>query len=358
MRTGSRWSQPFVDTGSRWRDTLVAHWQRPQPTALSRALQPLAWVYTALAAADRALHAQGWLARERAPRPLLVVGNLVAGGAGKTPAVIAVVGLLRAMGRYPGVISRGYGRREAGLRIVGPKSQAAEVGDEPLLIHLRTRAPVAVAERRIAAAHALCAEHPTLDVLVADDGLQHHALERDAQLIVFDARGAGNGLRLPAGPLREAMPALLPPDSLVLYTDGAPSTPLPGYGAVRRLAGAVLLEAWWRGEPASIAALHDLRGREVIACAGTARPERFFEMLRGEGLAIQGLARADHEPYDSLPWPAGTPDVLVTEKDAVKLRPERVGATRIWVAPLDLQIEPAFAPALERLLPIAPPESR
>lgn len=339
-------------------NTLLASWRKPRPDALARALQPLAWLYGALAAARRAFYAGGLRASQRAPRPLVVVGNLVAGGAGKTPTVIALATLLRRLGRTPGVVSRGYGRSGRGTQLLDRHSDAAAVGDEPLLIHLRTRAPVAVAERRIAAAHALCAEHPTLDVLVADDGLQHHALERDAQLIVFDARGAGNGLRLPAGPLREAMPALLPPDSLVLYTDGAPSTPLPGYGAVRRLAGAVSLEAWWRGEPASIAALHDLRGREVIACAGTARPERFFDMLRGEGLAIQGLARPDHEPYDSLPWPAGTPDVLVTEKDAVKLRPERVGATRIWVAPLDLQIEPAFAPALERLLPIAPPESR
>jgi tetraacyldisaccharide 4'-kinase len=347
-----------VESASRWRDTLIAHWQQPQPTALSRMLQPLSWLYGALAASDRALHRRGWLKRERAPRPLLVVGNLVAGGAGKTPTVIAVVALLRAMGRCPGVISRGYGRREAGPRIVHRDSRAAEVGDEPLLIHLRTHVPVAVAGRRIAAAHALCAEDPAIDVLVADDGLQHHALERDAQLIVFDARGAGNGLLLPAGPLREALPAQPPKASLVLYTDGSPSTPLPGFSAVRRLAGAVRLEDWWRGEAASAAVLHGLRDRKMIACAGTARPERFFEMLRGEGLSIRGLARPDHEPYDNLPWPDGAADVVVTEKDAVKLRPERTGTTRVWVAPLDLQIEPAFAAALERLLPIAPPESR
>jgi tetraacyldisaccharide 4'-kinase len=347
-----------VESGSRWRDALLAHWQQPHPTALSRVLQPLSWLYAVLAASDRALHRRGWLRRERAPRPLLVVGNLVAGGAGKTPTVIAVVALLRAMGRRPGVISRGYGRRVAGLRIVHRESPAAEVGDEPLLIHLRTRAPVAVAERRIAAAHALCVEDPAIDVLIADDGLQHHALERDAQLIVFDARGAGNGLLLPAGPLREALPTQLPKASLVLYTDGSPSTPLPGFSAARRLAGAVRLEDWWRGEAASTTVLHGLRGREVIASAGTARPERFFEMLRGEGLSIRGLARPDHEPYTSLPWPDGTPDVLVTEKDAVKLRPGRTGATRVWVAPLDLQIEPDFAAALECLLPTASLERR
>lgn len=335
-----------------WRETLVAHWQRPQPSALSRALQPLSWLYAGLAAAHRALYATGLRPRVRAPRPVIVVGNLVSGGAGKTPTVIAIVQLLQAWGLTPGVVSRGYGRRGDGMQIVDAGSPANDVGDEPLLIHRRTGAAVAVGARRVEAARALVAAMPAIDVLVADDGLQHHALARDVQVLVFDTHGAGNGLLLPAGPLREPMPSHLPPATLVLYSDGAASTPLPGFLATRRLAGAVALADWWRGEPADAAALAALRGRPLVACAGTARPERFFDMLRGAGLTVEPLPLPDHAAFDSIPWSTDTPDVIVTEKDAVKIRPERAGATRVWVAPLDLQPEAAFGPELQRLLPV------
>lgn len=340
-----------------WRGTLVAHWQRPRPSPLCRALQPLSWLYAALAAAHRALYDSGLRRRETAPRPLVVVGNLVAGGAGKTPAVIAVVQLLLSWGLTPGVISRGYGRRDGPVQIVNADSHAGDVGDEPLLIRRRTGVPVAVGARRAEAARALVAAVPAIDVLVADDGLQHHALARDVQVIVFDARGAGNGLLLPAGPLRETMPASMPKSSLVLYTDGTPSTPLPGFSAARRLTGAVALVAWWRGEPADETTLQALRGRPLLACAGTARPERFFAMLRDAGLSPRTIALPDHASFEALPWPIGSDDVIVTEKDAVKLRPERVGLTRVWVAPLDLEPEAAFGPALQRLLP-TPPTAR
>ncbi len=338
-----------------WRQALVAHWQRPRPSLLSRALQPLSWLYGAAAAIDRGLFDAGLRQRERTPRPLIVVGNLLAGGAGKTPTVIALVELLRQHGRRPGVISRGYGRRGDSVHVVDDRSSAAEVGDEPLLIHRRARVPVAVARRRIDAARALCARAPEIDLLVADDGLQHHALARDVQVIVFDARGTGNGLLLPAGPLRQPLPLTTPPGTLVLYTDGAPSTPLPGYQARRQLAGAVTLAGWWTGAPATLAALHALRDREVVACAGTARPERFFDMLEQEGLRLQRIALPDHDPYDRLPWEAQARDVVVTEKDAVKLRPDRVGRTQVWVAPLDLSFEADFGPALTGLLPSPKP---
>ena len=336
---------------SAWRATLVAHWQRATPSPLARALQPLSWLYGLAAGIHRGLYDSGLRPRARAPRPLIVVGNLVAGGAGKTPTVIALVALLRQLGRRPGIISRGYGRASTHVQVVRDDSPVDAVGDEPLLLRLRTRAPVAVAARRIEAARVLCADDPTLDVLVADDGLQHHALERDLQVIVFDARGVGNGLLLPAGPLREPLPTQPPARSLVLYSEGLRSTALAGWCATRRLAGTVDLAAWWRGEPATLATLQALRGRTVYACAGTARPERFFEMLEQQGLALNRIALPDHADLHTLPWPADATDVLVTEKDAVKLRPERTGRTRVWVAPLDFEFEPDFAPALAALLP-------
>ena len=153
----------------------------------------------------------------------------------------------------------------------------------------------------------LCQAHPELDVLVADDGLQHHALARDAQLIVFDERGVGNGLLLPAGPLREPLPRTLPERTLVIYNAPRATTPLPGF-VVRRVAGrrgrTVALVARTARRTAGWQAL---RGRRVVACAGTAVPQRFFAMLQAQGLDFEPLAMPDHADYSRLPWPDDTP---------------------------------------------------
>jgi tetraacyldisaccharide 4'-kinase len=225
-------------------------------------------------------------------------------------------------------------------------SRAIEVGDEPLLIRLRTRAPVWVARRRIEAARGLCAAHPEVDVLVSDDGLQHLALPRDVQLIVFDDRGVGNGLQLPAGPLRQPLPVHVPVNSHVLYNAAQPSTPWPGALAQRRLAGAVRLPDWWRGAAPDPQALAALRARPLLAAAGMAAPQRFFAMLRDAGLQFEALALPDHHSFEALPWPPGTPDVLLTEKDAVKLPRDGGGATRIWVVALDFQLPETLRTAL------------
>lgn len=332
-------------------NTLLASWRKPRPDALARALQPLAWLYGALAAARRAFYAGGLRASQRAPRPLVVVGNLVAGGAGKTPAVIALATLLRRLGRTPGVVSRGYGRSGRGTQLLDRHSDAGAAGDEPLLIHLRARVPVAVAADRLHAARALCDAHPGLDVLIADDGLQHLALARNAQLIVFDERGAGNGLLLPAGPLREPLPHALPERTLVVYNADQPSTPLPGHVAHRALAGVVELSRWWSGDAADPRGWQSLRGRRIVACAGIAVPQRFFAMLVAQGLDIEPLPQPDHADYRMLPWPPSTREVIVTEKDAVKIRPERAGSTRIWVAPLDFGLDDTIGDRLVRWLP-------
>jgi tetraacyldisaccharide 4'-kinase len=285
---------------------------------------------------------------------VIVVGNLIAGGAGKTPVVIALVQLLRQLGHVPGVITRGHGAAAGGeagpVRLVRRDSPAAEVGDEPLLIHLRTGAPVAVARQRVLAARTLCQVHPQLTVLVADDGLQHLALARDVEVLVFDERGAGNGRLLPAGPLRQPLPRTLPPRTLVLYSSGAPSTPLPGLTAWRRLGMIYPLQDWWARDAATSRVVR-LRDRPLLAAAGLAKPEGFFVMLEAQGLRITRLPLADHHPFDPLPWPADTADVIVTEKDAVKLPPSRTGRTRVWVATLDFVLPAEFTQALLRLLP-------
>jgi tetraacyldisaccharide 4'-kinase len=344
---------------ARLSQSLQAIWSAPRPGLAARALQPLSWLYMLLAALPRAAFDLGLRQRGRAPVPLVVVGNLVAGGAGKTPAVIAIVEQLRQRGWTPGVVARGYGRTGQGVRAVTRDSLAAAVGDEPLLIHLRTGAPVVVGADRLAAARALCATHADVDVLVADDGLQHHRLARDVEVLVFDDRGVGNGLRLPAGPLRQALPATLSPRQLVLYSAGRPSTPLPGFVGQRRLASLQPLADWWQGAAAAPGIAQTLAGRPLLAVAGLARPQPFFAMLGQLGLTIVGLPLPDHHSLHPLPWPAHTPDVVMTEKDAVKLRAAPLGATRVWVARLDFEPETDFASALQsRLTRPGTPTSR
>lgn len=333
----------------RW---LLRQWQAPGPALLL--LAPLSWLFGALAALRRGLYRHGLRSQRPAPCPVIVVGNLVAGGAGKTPTVLAVVQSLQQMGRRPGVISRGHGARPAAaVQLVRPDSAAQVVGDEPLLIRLRTGVPVAVSPDRLQAAQALCQAHPEVDVLVADDGRQHLALARDIEVLVFDERGIGNGWLLPAGPLREPLPPALPPRTLVVYSQGAPSTPLPGFIGWRRIGMICALQDWWVTEAVTSRVVR-LRDRPLLAVAGLARPEGFFTMLQAQGLNIRRLPLPDHYDYRTLPWPAGTPDVIVTEKDAVKIAPDRVGDTRVWVATLDFVLPADFHAALQRLLP-APP---
>jgi len=320
---------------------VVDAWRARGPLASS--LWPLSLLYGSLVDVRRAMYRLGWLSSWQSPVPVIVVGNRVAGGAGKTPTTIALLRELQAAGRRPGVVSRGYGRLDTALREVDSSASPSEVGDEPLLIQLRSRAPVVVAADRVAAAQALLQRHPQVDVIVCDDGLQHLRLRRDVELVVFDERGAGNGWLLPAGPLRE--PLNTPPAArhvFTLYNAPAPSTALPGSLARRCIAGLVPLAQWWRGEPADAQALDALRGKPVVACAALAHPQRFFGMLRALGLEVIPLTLPDHDAYAGLPWTSEARDVVVTEKDAVKLDPQRLAherpASRVWVAPLDFHL--------------------
>jgi tetraacyldisaccharide 4'-kinase len=348
--------------------SLQRAWWRPRRGALALALSPLAALVARVAGARRRRMDSGAAAAAPLSVPVIVVGNVIVGGAGKTPTVIALVAQLRAWGLTPGIVSRGYGRSAEVPALIdaAPASSttAREVGDEPLLMHRRTGAPVAIGRARREAAEHLLAAHPEVDVIVADDGLQHRTLPRDIEIVVFDGRGIGNGLLLPAGPLREPPQALWPqasaaPARLVLLNGAWPASParaLPApaahtWPAHRALAGALPLEAWARGgQVPSRDALEALRGRPVVAAAGIGEPERFFSMLEADGLRITRLPQPDHAAFEPLPWPTGTPDVVVTEKDAVKLAGRPLGATRVWVVPLDFAFDPGFVAALREAL--------
>jgi tetraacyldisaccharide 4'-kinase len=322
------------------------------------ALRPLAALYELAIRGRAALYRAGFLRSERLSVPVIVVGNLVAGGAGKTPTVISIVELLRRSGRRPGIVSRGYGG--VADRVVEVKDETLPdvAGDEPVLLRRRTGVPVFVGRDRAAAGRALRAAHPDVDVIVTDDGLQHLRLARDVEVIVLDERGAGNGWLLPAGLLREPLPRPGRANAVVLYNASRPSTSLPGHLATRQVAGVVELAAWWRGEPPRQQALEALRGRAVVAVAGIARPERFFQALRDAGLAVEALPLPDHASYVRLPWPRDARDVVVTEKDAVKLDPSRTAPTTVWVAALDFRLPRTFESEVLRLLDRAPASTR
>ncbi|CAN7410053.1 tetraacyldisaccharide 4'-kinase [Variovorax sp. LjRoot290] len=305
---------------------------------LARLLWPLSLLYGALAAVRRALYRRGILQSERVGVPVIVVGNVIAGGSGKTPVVMAVVRHLQARGMKVGVVSRGYGRATDDCRAVQDDSDPREVGDEPALIRRSTAVPVFVARRRAEAARALLALHPDTQLIVSDDGLQHLALARDLEICVFDDRGTGNGWLLPAGPLREHWPRRC---DLVIHTGARPA--FAGFTARRALADhALRLD----GTPVPLASL---AARALVAVAAIAKPEAFFQMLHERALVPQQcIALPDHHDFsDWTPPPGSAYTLICTEKDAVKLWRRAPDALAL---PLVFEPEPAFFEALDAKL--------
>jgi tetraacyldisaccharide 4'-kinase len=283
---------------------------------LSVALAPLALGFGAVTAARRFAYRAGWRRAERLPVPVVVVGNLVAGGTGKTPLVLWLVAALETRGFRPAIVSRGY-RGENGRPQAVPAggaaapAAAARFGDEPVLLAERSGVPVWIGRDRAAAGRALLAAHPDRDVIVADDGLQHYALARDFEIAVEDERGHGNGLLLPAGPLRE--PPSRPVDATVVNAPAGRN----GTFAMR------LEPAGFRGvrDPARTESTDALRGKRLHAVAGIGHPARFFATLAAMGLAFTPHAFPDHHAFapGDLDF-AACDAVLMTEKDAVKCR--------------------------------------
>ncbi len=304
--------------------------------ALARLLFPVALLYRSVGALHRGAYATGLRRAGRLPVPVIVVGNVIAGGAGKTPVVLALLQHLHERGLQAGVVSRGYGRSTSDCLEVLAQDTASRTGDEPLLLKRKSGVPVFVASRRAEAGRALLQAHPAVQVIVSDDGLQHPALARDIEVCVFDGRGIGNGWLLPAGPLREPWPRKV---DLVLSHGDAPG--IAGHAMERVLASETL-----RGDGAR-RPLAQLQGLLVHAVAGIANPEAFFAMLRAAGLTLAGAqALPDHHDFaDAADLPEGV--LVCTEKDAVKLWRLRPDA---WAVPLQVVIPPAFWADFDRLL--------
>jgi len=316
---------------------------------LTLLLLPLAGLFSLVAGARRLAYRRGWLVSVAVGVPVVVVGNITAGGSGKTPLTIWLVERLRARGLRPGVVSRGYGGSAQGCIEVGPDSEAAAVGDEPLLVQRKTGAPVVVGRDRVAAARTLLARHPGIDVVVSDDGLQHYRLRRDLELAVVDAAaGLGNGWPLPAGPLREPARRLRTVDAVLRVVRGeAGGHPL---GVASWCVDTRPGRAWRLLDPGESRALADLPGHDWLAVAGIGRPQGFFDMLARAGLRFRACAYPDHHAFRPGELPAGRP-VLMTEKDAVKCF--AFAETDWWAVSLDIAPEAGFAGWLDARLSTA-----
>lgn len=271
-------------------------------------LLPAASLFGTLASARRRL-----LQPRSVGVPVIVVGNITVGGAGKTPVVGHLVALLQEMGRRPGIVARGYGgRARRWPQPVTAESDPRLVGDEPVLHARRSGCPVAVGPDRVAAAR-LLADSGEVDVIVSDDGLQHYRLARICEIAVVDGRrGLGNGALLPAGPLREPASRLCECD-LVLVNGGDWQPQVPALRFSLRCEQARPLAG---GEPVPLAAM---AGRRVHAVAGIGDPQRFFDSLRAADLDPVPHPFPDHHAFrpEDLRFDDGLP-VLMTEKDAVK----------------------------------------
>ncbi len=297
----------------------------PADRALRAALVPAAVAYGAVAAVRNRLYDAGWLSARRVPARVVSVGNISVGGTGKTPAALWLAERLAARGHATGIVARGYRKRRRGVVVVGeagrPLVAPEEGGDEAVMLAHRFRGPVVTGERRVEAAALACARF-ALDTIVLDDGFQHRALARDADLVLATADGLG-AWPLPAGPLRESRGALGRARA-VLAVDGPPplAAAVPVFRGTLRPAALVRADAAgdWTEEP-----LDALAGRDVVAVAGVARPGRFADTLARVGARVGALlAFPDHHAYRD-PDAARIADaargrlVVTTEKDLVKL---------------------------------------
>ena len=328
--------------------TLEQQWQRRLGWHLL--LLPLSVLFVALVTARRALYRIGVLRSERLPVPVIVIGNITVGGAGKTPLVLWLSESLRLAGYHPGIVSRGHGGRAIVPTRVESNGDAKELGDEPVLLAQRSGAPVWIGRDRVAVARALLSAHPECDVLVSDDGLQQYRLQRDIEIAVVDGdRQFGNGWTLPAGPLREPASRLRSVDVVIVNTLARSALAVwPEAHRLRvdpmtmRLTGRVFYRLH---SPDLRATAADLQGKRLHAIAGIGHPERFFSHLRALGLTFEQHPFPDHYAYkaEDLQFEPGNV-ILMTEKDAVKC--SHFPIAEGWVLPVAAQPEPAFAALL------------
>ena len=352
--------------------TVTRAWQRQ--AAWLWLLLPISWLYGLITTLRRQAYKAGLLASYRAPVPVMVIGNISVGGSGKTPLIIALVDYLQERGIKVGVISRGYGGDTSQMpALVDATSLPNVVGDEPCLIVNMTNAPMAVCPDRKQAIMTLLAAHPDLQFIIADDGLQHYALQRDIEWIVVDsARGFGNQQLLPTGFLREPMSRLQ--GATVIYHEPLTTDSVDNnkdnsslYRANRLTMHleANALQLLW--QPTLSYSQIDVpkKGHKVHAVSGIGYPQRFFDTLNSLGFDVVGHAYPDHYDFELAELLQYTEyPIVVTSKDAVKMRALLSKVTtdkalnneyqtlinRLWVLPVTAELSDSCYDNLQQQL--------
>jgi tetraacyldisaccharide 4'-kinase len=287
----------------------------------------LSGIYKSLNYCHRLFYKTGVLKQKKVSAPVIVVGNFTAGGTGKTPFVIALVNALKTLGWQPGVVTRGYGRNSSIPLNVEENSKPDEVGDEPLLIFQQAQCPVRVDSNRVAAAEILIAEG--CNVIIADDGLQHYRLQRDIEIEILDSqRGYGNGLMLPAGPLREK------PRKCDFQVISGPQNQ-NGDDNYRYAMQMQVSEAYLLSDISKRRSISSFTETNVVAMAGIGNPSRFFTALKSCGIVFTERALPDHHCFSQDDFESAIL-YIVTEKDAIKCR--ELNVSNVWVVPLTITI--------------------
>lgn len=318
----------------------MKHWYAITP--ITFLLLPLTILFYALVLLRRALYSLKLVKITSAPVPVWVVGNIFVGGVGKTPITMLIVEKLKEVNISVAVVSRGYGGSYSGKATsIRDDAEASLYGDEPLLIKRKTGVPVYVAHKRVEAVNLAVKQGAQL--IISDDGLQHYAMARSKELVVIDAkRGHGNGLLLPAGPLREPKSRLK--GTTVIYRGfGCQDAEAPAFKPV-------LEYCYSLQNPEQKIELNKFREKSVVAMAGIGNPDGFFKDLNDQGIYVEGVALADHQTIDSGMFDKySNKPILITEKDAVKLDPCQLNMVDIWVVPLSLRLNSALSQLLDQL---------
>ncbi len=288
----------------------------------------------------RKLYALGLLKSHQLKVPVIVIGNITAGGGGKTPMVIWLAEKLKQQGYKPGIISRGYGgKRKVEPMFVTANANPAATGDEPLLMAKKTKLPVMVGKDRVKAGKSLI-QHYSVNVIITDDGLQHYALKRDAEIVMLDAKWrTGNHLLIPAGPLREPLERLNDVDLVVFkgYVEQQHHYDF-AIGGIHQL-----------NHPGITKDINEFRNQKVVAMAGIANPDSFFSMLSAAGMAIVKQPLPDHHEMTVADFEMHQEVmVLITEKDAVKC--EDMQLDNVWVVKMQVVIPEKTTAAIEQLI--------
>jgi len=315
--------------------SLQHHWYRS--SNLLWLLLPVSWLYCFVVIIRRRLYQLKIIKSYGSHVPVIVIGNIVVGGSGKTPLLISLCEYLIEKGFNPGVVSRGYGGSVTEIKQISATDTAAMVGDEPLMVYQKTKVPVVVGTDRAAAVKYLV-DNNLCDVVLSDDGLQHYRMQRDFEVAVVDSgRRYGNGFCLPAGPLRERISRLDDVDMVVFNGDTGVNSNECSYQlqvtSLRQLTGNV---------DQTFSSFTD---KTIHAVAGIGDPSRFFTLLQTNGLSIVEHAFSDHYCYQQNDFEGWSDDcIIMTEKDAVKCR--HLSLTDAWV----LSVKAVFSDELESSL--------